>query len=259
MSLNLVAVLMIGGCMALAVIGLLATRQPVGRQLSEGHNDIAGFLFTTVGVLYSILLAFIVFVVWQQFSSADLAVTQEAAMTVTVFRDTQRFPPADEQRAQTALRDYVKEVVTSEWASHGTLRPHTTPDPLNAVWQVYWGLPAAAQAAPWYPGALDRLHALEDLRHTRHLSGEATLPPVFWVILILGAVVTIGFTYFLHLGNIRVHAAMTAVLAAGVGAILFLLVALDRPFTGQVHVSQQPFQHALLQFDALDRGMPQHP
>jgi len=52
MNVNLAAVIIIGGAMIVAILGLLATRRVVKLQLSEGHNDIAGFVFATVGVVY---------------------------------------------------------------------------------------------------------------------------------------------------------------------------------------------------------------
>jgi hypothetical protein len=97
-----------------------------------------------------------------------------------------------------------------------------------------------------------RLHQLEQQRHMRHLASEATLPPFFWPILIAGGALTIGFSYFLRLANLSIQIAMTAVLAALIAGILFLILSLDHPFTGQVQVDREPFRHALQQFNALN-------
>ena len=38
----------------------------------SSNNEIAGFKFATVGVIYSVLVAFAVIVVWEKFNDADL-------------------------------------------------------------------------------------------------------------------------------------------------------------------------------------------
>jgi hypothetical protein len=37
-------------------------------------------------------------------------------------------------------------------------------------------------------------------------------------------------------------------------AVLFLIMNLNQPYTGQIHVSRYPFRHALQQFTALNLG-----
>jgi len=53
------------------------------------NNEVAGFKFGTVGVLYAVLLAFAVVVVWEKFNQAESEVAKEAGAAATVFRLTQ--------------------------------------------------------------------------------------------------------------------------------------------------------------------------
>jgi hypothetical protein len=255
MNLALAGVVVIGGSMVLAVAALLSTRRLVKMQLSDGHNDIAGFIFATVAVVYAVVLGFLVITVWQRFADAENAVTSEAASLVAVFRDTQTFPQPYRDEAQAALRSYATVVPASEWPTHGTLRPHTTPDPLNTVWNVFRAVkPATPEAESDLAQAKDHLSTLELMRHQTHLASEGTVPGIFWGLLIAGGIVTVGFTCFFQLDNVRVHAIMIAILAGGIAGLLFGVLALDRPFTGAIHISDYPFQHALQQFVALNDG-----
>lgn len=247
--------LLIGGTIVLSIAGLVVAHRvlKVRRYLVE--NEVAGFLYAVIGVTYGVLLAFVVLAVWQKYAAADQAVTTEAADLVAVFRDTQSFPPPLRQNAQLSLQLYANEVMTDEWRSHGALLPHRTPDPLNSVWTVYRQIrPRTQWGVAQQSNAEQHLYVLEQQRHLRHLSGEATLPPVFWPVLISGAVFIIGFSYFLKVDDLRVQAAMTAVLAAVVASMLLLLMSLNDPYTGQMHVSTYPFRHALQQFNALNLG-----
>jgi hypothetical protein len=50
----------------------------------SSNNEVAGFKFATVGVLYAVLLAFAVIVVWEKFSAAEDHVALEAAAAATL-------------------------------------------------------------------------------------------------------------------------------------------------------------------------------
>lgn len=237
----------------LAIGGLLAFHRFSHLRRFAGENEVAGFLYAAVGVVYGILLAFVVFAVYDRFNAVDTAVTAEAADVVTVFRDTQFLPPPLRTAAQLDLRAYAHEVTSKEWATHGELIAHHTPDPLNPVWSVYLRVhPRTPWQVAQQQNANGHLYELERQRHLRHLAGESTLPDVFWLVLILGGVLTVGFLYFFHIEDLRVQCAMTGAVACLIGSVLFLIVSLNDPFTGQVHVSKYPFEHALLQFDSLN-------
>ncbi len=251
--------IVVGGAALLAVGGLLLVRRFVGRPARD-TNEVPGFLYAVVGVIYGVMLAFIVLVVWERFAATDQAVTTEAADLVAVFRDTQAFPEPLRQQAQDALRAYAHEVISGEWRSwiiDGHIVPHTRPDPLNPVWEIYRQVqPGGELDATEVEHATERLHVLERQRHLRHLSAEGTLPPVYWPVIVLGFLMTIGFSYFFRLENLKLQAVMTALLAAVLAGVLLLIVSLNEPFTGPVAVEPAPFEHALDHFNALNFGTP---
>jgi len=250
---GLVGVLLVLLAVAISVTVLYLFRNSVKFEIRKGHNEIAGFVFATVGVLYAVVLAFVVFAVWERFTTSEQAVSHEAALVVGVYRDTELFPEPRRTQAQRALRAYVTEVMDNEWSVHGQVLPHKKPDALNRVWDIF-------RQADQRPGvdrisldkAQDHLHDIEVARHARHLSRESSLPGIFWPILVLGAIFTLFFAFIFDMGNVRVQGVLTALLAGLMTALLFLVLSLARPFTGQVQVSKAPFEHALLQFDAID-------
>jgi 4-amino-4-deoxy-L-arabinose transferase-like glycosyltransferase len=144
-------------------------------------------------------------------------------------------------------------VMATEWASHGSLVAHTTPDLLNPIWDVFrQDNPTDAVTQDRLQNASADLHELEVQRHLRHLSGEQSLPGVFWPVLVIGSIVLIVFSYFFRVERVRVQVVMTGLVAGMLSLVLLLIFSLNAPFTGPVPVSQQPLQHALLQFDAID-------
>ncbi|MEA2621395.1 MAG: hypothetical protein QOH61_305 [Chloroflexota bacterium] len=237
----------------LAVAGLLLVRRSPRFERYIGDNDVPGLLFGALGALYGALLAFVVFGTWDSYTRAEAAVTTEGAQLVGVYRDTQLFPEPLRQDAQAALRTYAETVVATEWRSHGNLIVHSTPDLLNPVWAVYRQVqPSDVINESQITVSRENLHALEVQRHERHLSGEQSLPPVFWPVLLAGSVVLVLFSYAFHQTNLRAQAIMTGLVTAMLTLVLLLIYSLNQPFVGPMPVSQQPILHALAQFDAID-------
>ena len=67
------------GSSALAIAGLCVVRALVPLALLEPSNDVVGNYLQTLGGIYAVLLAFVVFVVWQQFNDARASVEREAS------------------------------------------------------------------------------------------------------------------------------------------------------------------------------------
>ena len=50
-------------------------------EMLRRHNDVAGYLFSAVGVLYAVVLGFVVVVVWQKYDGAVANVENEVDAT----------------------------------------------------------------------------------------------------------------------------------------------------------------------------------
>ncbi len=88
------------------------------------------------------------------------------------------------------------------------------------------------------------------MRAERLGDAHEQLPHVIWLALIVGAVLTIGFSFFLGTENVRAHGVMTAVLGALVGVIFYVIVQLDYPFSGAVSIGAEGFQDIIEMIEA---------
>ena len=102
-------------------------------------------------------------------------------------------------------------------------------------------IPATTQDELQYKGIeADRFNDLVTARSTRLDFTDQGVPGVLWAALIVGAVVTIGFVMIFGLRSALLHALMTAGLAALIGVLLFVAMAINHPFAGDVAVSTAP-------------------
>src|SRR5215216_5163221 len=104
----------IGACLA-AVAGLELVQRLVPAQKRQEHNDVAGFLYAVIGVVYAVLLALLVIAVWEQFQKANETVESEANATAEIAWLAHRLPEPEHHELQENARSYAQEVVDTEW------------------------------------------------------------------------------------------------------------------------------------------------
>ena len=73
--------LIVGLPTVLAMFGPTVVRRYLTLEKLAENNEVAGFKFAVVGVLYAVLLGFAIIVVWQRFSDAENNVATEASET----------------------------------------------------------------------------------------------------------------------------------------------------------------------------------
>jgi len=83
------------------------------------------------------------------------------------------------------------------------------------------------------------------LRNQRIDDSGSALNPIYWVLLFVGAFLTILHLVLLHMENRTMHLIAVGVTAAMMGMVLFLLIEVNAPFRGEIAVSPSNFRAAL--------------
>src|SRR5688500_3017855 len=109
------AMLCIGGVLLLALTGLLLVRRLIPQDLLTEHNEVAGFIYTVIGAVYGVLLAFVVLVVWQQHIDAQAAAAREAGLLADVHRDADVLPDSLAASLRRGIESYASSVAAQEW------------------------------------------------------------------------------------------------------------------------------------------------
>ncbi len=236
-----------------AVAGLILVQRLVPPTLREEHNDVAGFIYAVIGVAYAVLLAFVVVVVWEEFREASLTVESEANELAGLYFLADEFPDPSKERVQDLVRSYARTVVEDEWPLMAEGKESNRANTL--LRELRLAVQDAGANAPvgevLIDQSLTRLHEMGDARRIRLLEAREGLPTILWVVLVGGAVVTVGFTYLFGLKNNWVHAVMVACLTLLICGILFTISALEYPFAGEVKVQPQAIEQVLRSFGKL--------
>jgi Na+/proline symporter len=107
-------VLVIGGICLISLGGLEVVERLVPAQTRQQHNDVAGFIYAALGVIYAVLLALVVIAVFEGFQAANDTVEQEANALAEIAWLGNRLPEAEGTHLQELCRSYAEEVVHKE-------------------------------------------------------------------------------------------------------------------------------------------------
>jgi hypothetical protein len=247
--------LIVAVAVVVAVGGLVLVQRLVPTQRRMQHNDVAGFIYAVLGVSYAVLLGLVLIAVWEKWDAADTLTADEANELAGLFYWAHALPQPEGRHIQELVRSYDRVVVEEEWPlmAQGRSSPKAW-DTLDELRGAILGLqpPKGAKHMGYdqmrYSEMLEQLHDLGNARRERLLAAEQGLPPILWVVLILGGVITVGFTYLFGLENTLVHLIMVAALALIVSMSLFTVAALDYPFKGDIRIHPSAYEHDLERF-----------
>lgn len=231
----------------LAMAGPLLIRRRVAFERLRTNNEVAGFKFATIGVLYAVLLGFVVIIAWERFHEAERALAAEAGASVTVYRLAAGLNEPLATAIRTGVGAYLKSVIEDEWPAMavGRWSPVTTAK-LNALYdELIHFRPSELHEANLQQDLMRELDKVGEARRERLLTVNGTVPVAIWFVLFLGAFLTIGFTYFFGTQHAVTQAMMTGVLAALIFSAILVVIAVDRPFTGAVVVHSEPIRWVL--------------
>lgn len=237
----------------IAVLAPVVVRRFIPLERLSANNEVAGFKFATVGVLYAVLLAFVVIVVWEKFNEADSFVSKEAAAVATMYRISAEVPDGPGKVLRGALTNYLTAVIGKEFPAMET--GHRSPAAAAALDDLYTALLNYRASEPRDAVILSELLRQLDLvtqtRRAQLDAADGVVPGVLWTTLIAGAVATLIFTLFFGTKNLRAQSMMTGILALLLFLGLLIVVSFDHPFSGSVKVTPHALQTVLQDFGGV--------
>ena len=236
---------------SLAAGGLILVQRLVPKEVRMQHNDVAGFIYAVLGVVYAVLLGLTVVAVWKEWNAAAASADQEASGVAEVFYVADRIPEPEGRRIQELARSYARVVVEEEWPlmrqGKSSQKAWALLDEIRSEVQDFQ--PSTPAQTVLYEQGLERVHELADARRERLLLADHGLPAILWVVLIIGGVVVIGFTYLFGLDSTVIHVLMVAALALIIALVLFTVAELDFPFRGDIRLGPEAMEQVLDRFE----------
>jgi hypothetical protein len=236
----------IGGLCLLAICGLLLVRRFVLPRLRIYREDseFSGAMIQCVMVFYGLAVALIAVNVSQTYSDVSKTVSQEATALAALYRDVSCYPGPIRLELQNELRVYVDQVIHVAWPQqqHGQV-PSGGVALMNEFQTTLISFePATDGQRILHAEALRAYNNMIQARRMRLDAVGTGLPGVMWAVILVGAIIGLSATFFFKVEDARLHGILVTLLAAFIGLVIFMILALDQPFRGDLGIGSQSYQ-----------------
>jgi len=201
MNYTLLGVLMIGGPAVYAVAGVLASRRILHGRVQEGHNDVLVPIFLNAGVLFAVLLGFMVVAVWESYDAAKSNTATEAAALVPLYRATIALPKEAGDRMREISRDYVHQVIEDEWATQAATGQGSSKarKEMGNMFRAFGDGTISGQIKKDFPFIctvlMQSVNEVTNDRNKRNVQANEEVPTVMWFAIMGSAFVIVSMSW----------------------------------------------------------------
>jgi hypothetical protein len=257
MNLYVSGVIWVLGVAAAAAVGAILIHRYSSTE-ERSSNDAIGQVFTIVGGLHAVLMAFILISLFDAVSSVRNDAQTEANSLVAVHWAADALPEPARSQIQEQSRAYARTVIDQEWPTMRTgdqvsrtgweqldrLRATISGVTISSDWQAARKEEAAGQLWNLYEARQARITAAEN-------SGVST---VVWLALIAGSIMSIGLPYLLDGPKLFTRIIIMSTLAGAIALMLFAIYQLQNPFSGGAQVDPDAFNSVLQRITVTRAG-----
>jgi hypothetical protein len=229
-----IAAVIVGGAVAGAVTAMFLVRRgaPVGGFFTD--SDRAAGVFGVLGTSFAVLLAFVIFLAFESYGNAKEKAGQEAVSTTELHHTAKLFRSPIREQLAGQLTCYARAVISDEWPA----MRHRRESKLVQGWLAALDTGIARlqigdqKQTVAFGHWLDRNAERREGRRGRLAEAAAFVPPPIWIVLVVGAVLLVGYTCFYadrgerYLVQAMMIGSITAIVVSGLLVVRFL----DHPY-----------------------------
>ncbi|MBW8826305.1 MAG: DUF4239 domain-containing protein [Acidobacteria bacterium] len=237
-----VLILLTAGVTIGIALGAEAWQRTRMKDRERRSNEMLSMTVEFVGIAYAILIGFVIVSLWETQGAASDTVSNEAAALSDIVTLTRGTDAADAVRIKTAVAEYSSEVAHHEFKLLRTGKASAKADADADA--VFSAIVAADSSTPLHQTLqdkqIDSYKEFTALRTRRLQIANDKLAGELWLLVLVSSVALILLVAAFE-GEGRWDVFASVVIAGTVGLVLFAMVALSYPFSGQVSVSPEPF------------------
>jgi membrane associated rhomboid family serine protease len=237
-----VLAILVGG----SILGLNWFRKSVHPRLrfGESDGDFNAAMVASIMVFYGLATALIAVNVWESYEKVREITKQEAASLAVFYRNASQYPEPVRRVLREEIRAYTDQIIHEAWPLQRRGRIPTegvkSMDRLQSTLVSFEPVTEAQKAL-----VLETLASYSRMMEARRMrldSVERRLPGVMWLVIVLGAFISLVSAFYFPVLDVRVHRAQVGLLAGFIGLVIFIILALDRPYDGDLRLKPKPYE-----------------
>lgn len=213
--------------LALTLFDKLVTNKKLGY-----NNETAGIVFGCLSLIYSLVLAFVIVAVWDDYRELEKTIEAETDKLNAIIQHTEVLPDSVRLGIQENVYAYCGDVVNKEWQRVTDNLAIEQPNTMRVLKSQLLILDAGNNKETNVLNAINtELDAVEDLRRSRLYHSHSEVPQMVWFILNTGSVMIVFFFFFLNVPSLTIRRTFLTFLVSFISMCMFLVYTLDNPFS----------------------------
>ena len=213
-------------------------------RFGEGDTDFSAAMLASIMVFYGLATALIAVNVWEVHEKVKEVTKDEATSLAVLYRDVSEYPEPLRSVLREEIRAYTHQVIHESWPVQRRGRIPTegvkSMDQLQSTLMSFEPVTEAQKAL-----ALETLASYGRMMEARRMrldSVERKLPGVMWLVIVLGAFISLVSAFYFPVRDPRLHRMQVGLLAGFIGLVIFMILALDRPYDGDLGLKPKPYE-----------------
>ncbi|HEU4767295.1 MAG TPA: hypothetical protein VFS77_07960, partial [Pyrinomonadaceae bacterium] len=161
-----------------------------------------------------------------------------------LYRDVSGYPSPVRDELRARLRDYTVFIIAESWPAQqkGEIvgRGTTLMDEFQE--KLYSFEPTTQSQMALHTETLRAYNHLIEYRRLRIDAVKSGLSTTMWILIWLGAAISIGVAYFYRITDVKLHGALVMLMSGFLALVLFMITVNDRPFFGRESISSEPYK-----------------
>ncbi len=209
------------------------------------ENDVVGYVLSSFGVLYGILLGLTAVAAYQNWVLMDSNLSREAGALVGVYQIVSTYPDPERTELREGLRGLATYLSESEWALMRAGKP--SPEGFQRTTDLERQLlaidAASVSSASVHDRALEQFYTFLDLHRLRLYSADTGIPSILWYVVIIGAAINMILIWLLNT-RLLAQLFLGGMFALFLGALILLIAVMAKPFQSNLGVTPAPLEAA---------------
>jgi len=243
--------LFVGGFVVVSCLIVFALRPVVHRLVTDTKewDRALAHVIGTFGVFFGILLALVAVSVYENFSYTRQATIEEAGRVGALYRATTGLPDEVGDPMRQVLDEYMHTVIEADFPDQQSgILPEASDAQVDEAERLLHSVEADTRSdQAEFEQALATFDDFIESRRARIDATALALPPLFWLVIWVGAAVNAVLIAFIDVKNPRLHVLMAGLLALFIGLVIFVTADMDHPYAGAISVGPGAYERVLEQ------------
>lgn len=230
---------------AFSTSGTLIFRKKFGHEHLSRHNEVAGFIYAVIGVIYAVLLAFTTILVWEDYQEAERFVEKECSTLLQIF-DLSMNSNSNHNLMQEKISDYVDEVIERDWKAFSENKDLSIMPSEKAYRSLRNMIYLQAKDSSFddfhFQEFVKLSNQLGEDRSMRLNSTKLSIKPFIWYVIIIGGILIVIYGMLFSTENLWSQILMMSVLSLTITLVIELIFSLNHPYRGIIFISTENFE-----------------